>query len=108
MSMVDALHWMASHAFSLLADGGIPNPDPKDPTNGAEGLSLLFSYAKWGALAACGISALVSGGYMGVGSLSNRPDSVDKGKRALLWSLGGVLVTAIAIPLTNGVFSAAS
>jgi hypothetical protein len=33
---------------------------------------------------------------------------VDKGKRALLWSLGAVIVTAVAIPMVNGVFGAAS
>ena len=27
---------------------------------------------------------------MAVGHLSNRPEASDKGKRALLWSLGGV------------------
>lgn len=41
---------------------------------------------------------------MAVGALSNRPDHADKGKRALVWSPGGVVVTAIAIPMINTVF----
>jgi hypothetical protein len=63
-----------------------------------------MSYAKWGALIACGAAALISGGELAVGQLSNRPDHADRGKRALLWSLGGAIVTAIAIPTLNTIF----
>jgi hypothetical protein len=92
-------------AGAVLTD--ITNPAPADPTSGSNGVTLLLSYAKWGALIACAVAAVVSGGLMGVGSLSNRPDHADKGKRALIWSLGGVIVTACAIPLVNTVFGAA-
>lgn len=92
----------------LLAPGGVVNnPAPADPTVGSNGINLLLSYTKWGALIACAVAAVVSGGLMGVGSLSNRPDHVDKGKRSLVWSLGGVVVTAVAIPVVNTVFGAA-
>ncbi|GGJ75204.1 hypothetical protein GCM10010123_01480 [Pilimelia anulata] len=99
--------------MSLLAEAGrlladVPNPGPVDPTAGSKGVGLLISYVKWGVLIACGVAALASGGLMAVGSLSNRPDSVDKGKRALMWSLGGVIVAAIAIPMINSAFSAAA
>lgn len=97
---------MLAHVTSVLAE--IPNPAPADPTAGNHAITLLLSYVKWGALIACGIAAVVSGGLLGIGSLSNRPDQVDKGKRALMWSLGGVIVSAIAIPVVNTVFSAAS
>ncbi|MFC1407176.1 hypothetical protein, partial [Streptacidiphilus cavernicola] len=70
--------------------------------------NLLLSYAKWGSLIACAVAAVVSGGLMGIGHLSNRPDSADKGKRALIWSLGGVIVTACAIPMINTVFGASA
>lgn len=93
-------------AFVLVSV--VTNPAPADPTAGSNGISLLISYAKWGALIACAISAVVSGGVMAVGSLSQRPDHVDRGKRALLWSLGGVIVTAVAIPVVNTVFGAAT
>ena len=97
----------AVHAqVGFLAD--VPNPAPADPTSGSKGISLLLSYVKWGALVACAITALSSGGLMAVGSLSNRPDHVDKGKRAFLWSLGGVIASAVAIPMVNTVFAAAS
>jgi len=90
----------------MLADIG--NPAPADPTNGSKGTTLLLSYAKWGSLIACAVAAVVSGGLMGIGHLSNRPDSADKGKRALIWSLGGVIVTACAIPMINTVFGASA
>jgi len=100
----------ALESLSTMVDilANVPNPAPKDPTSGAAGIELLLSYAKWGALIACGLAAVISGGIMAVGSLSNRPDSVEKGKRALIWSLGGVLVTALAIPMVNSVFGAAT
>jgi hypothetical protein len=101
--LVATLH----QATQILADP-ISNPAPTDPTGGSKGVNLLLAYAKWGSLIACALSAVVSGGMMGVGSLSNRPDSVDKGKRAMIWSLGGVLACAIAIPLVNQVFGAAA
>jgi hypothetical protein len=94
--------------LAALAADQIDNPAPADPTGGSKGISLLLSYTKWGALTACAISAVVSGGLLGIGTLSNRPDSADKGKRALIWSLGGVVVTAIAIPMVNTVFGAAA
>jgi len=90
----------------VLAAGPVQNPAPVDPTNGSNGVTLLLAYAKWGALIACAGAALASGGLMAVGSLSNRPDHADRGKRALLWSLGGVVTTAIAIPVINTVFGA--
>jgi hypothetical protein len=93
-------------SLSVLAAGPVQNPGPQDPTNGSNGVTLLLAYAKWGALIACAGAALASGGLMAVGSLSNRPDHADRGKRALLWSLGGVVITAIAIPVINTVFGA--
>src|SRR5258708_4848669 len=97
----------AQSATRTLA-GRINTPAPAAPTAGSKGITLLLSYAKWGALTACAIAAVVSGGLMGIGTLSNRPDNADKGKRALVWSLGGVVVVAIAIPVVNTVFGAAA
>jgi hypothetical protein len=99
----------AAHTVShVLAGGAVNNPAPADPTNGSKGTNLLISYAKWGSLIACAIAAVVAGGLMGIGHLSNRPDAADKGKRALIWALGGVIVVACAIPVVNTVFSAAA
>jgi hypothetical protein len=98
---------MLSHHLPLrLAGGPVQNPAPADPTGGSNGVSLLLAYTKWGALIACAGAAVVSGGLMAVGSLSNRPDHADRGKRALVWSLGGVVITAIAIPVIDTVFGA--
>jgi hypothetical protein len=95
------------HGAGQVVAGVVPNPAPKDPTAGSNGISLLISYVKWGAIIACGISAAASGGLLASGTWSNRPDHADKGKRALIWSLAGVIVSAIAIPLVNTVFAAA-
>jgi hypothetical protein len=102
MHTIDAL---ATHV-SFLADV-VNNPAPQDPTNGSKGVNLLLAFVKWGVLIACAVFAVASGGYMAIGSLSNRPDHADRGKRALIWSLGGVIVVAIAIPVVNAVFAAA-
>lgn len=98
---------LAPVAGHVLAGGVVPNPAPANPAAGSNGISLLISYVKWGAVIACGISVVASGGLMAVGSLSNRPDHSDRGKRGLIWSLAGVVVAAIAIPVVNTVFSAA-
>jgi hypothetical protein len=94
------------HAGAMLGVD-VPNPAPADPTSGSNGISLLFSYVKYGVLIACGVTALSAGGLMAVGSLSNRPDHVDKGKRAFLWAMGGVIAAAVAVPMINTVFAAA-
>jgi hypothetical protein len=93
--------------LSVLAAGPINNPGPSSPVSTA-GVNLLLGYAKWGSLIACAASALASGGLMAFGHLSNRPDSADKGKRALLWSLGGAAVVALAIPTLNTIFGSVS
>lgn len=100
---------MISHTLlsAALEAANIPNPAPLDPTAGSNGVTLLMSYLKWAVLIACGVTCLASGGLMATGSLSNRPDHVDKGKRAFLWGLGGVLAAVVAIPMVNTVFGAA-
>jgi hypothetical protein len=103
-ALAQTLNTVGVHAQVLAA---VPNPAPADPTAGSTGITLLLSYVKWGALIACGITGLASGGLMAVGSLSNRPDHVDKGKRAFLWAMGGVIASAVAIPMVNTVFGAA-
>jgi hypothetical protein len=97
---------LAHHLPLVLAGGPVQDPAPADPTGGSNGVNLLLGYTKWGALIACAGAAVVSGGLMAIGSLSNRPDHADRGKRALVWSLGGVVITAIAIPVIDTVFGA--
>ncbi len=86
----------------------LPNPAPTDPTGSSNAVSLLISFGKYAGLVACGITAAVSGGFMAAGSLSNRPDTAEKGKRGLLWSIVGAIAAAVAIPLVNTVFGVAS
>lgn len=97
---------LLAHSATVLASV-VDNPAPVDPTGGATGVDLLLSYTKWGVLIACAVVALASGGFMAIGALSHRPDNVDKGKRALIWSIIGVVASACAIPLINTVFGAA-
>lgn len=106
MSLASSLLALVPSAGHVLA-GVIPNPAPADPAAGSNGITLLISYVKWGAVTACGISVVASGGLLALGSLSNRPDHADKGKRGLVWSLAGVVVAAIAIPVVNTIFGAA-
>jgi hypothetical protein len=111
MSLLFTAQHLTEHATETtghLLAGPIDNPAPADPTSGSKGINLLLSYAKWGALIVCAVAAVASGGLMAIGTLSNRPDHADKGKRALVWSLIGVVATAIAIPMVNTVFGAAA
>ena len=54
------------------------------------------------------LAALGSAGLMAAGHLSNRPETAERGKRAFLWAVGSVIAAALAIPLVNTVFGAAS
>lgn len=81
----------------------INQPKPISPIGG-NGINTLLGYAMWGGIIACAVVALVSGGILAVGQLSNNPGHSDKGKRALLYALGGVAVCAIAIPVLDTVF----
>lgn len=99
--------------MSLLAETArilaeVPNPAPVDPTGGAKGVSLLISYTKWGVVIVCAVITLASFGYMAAGNLQNRPEAAERGKRAFIWSLIATVGAALAIPLVNNVFGAAS
>jgi hypothetical protein len=103
------IHHLLLHITYVLASGtpapAVPNPAPVSPISGS-GVNTLLGYAKWGSLTACAGSAVVSGGVLAVGHHSNRPDMADKGKRALLWSLGGGAITGLAIPTLNTIIAA--
>ncbi|GIE86827.1 hypothetical protein [Actinoplanes regularis] len=92
--------------ISVLAD--VPNPAPVDPTKGAQAITNLFAYAKWGVLAGLGLAALTGVGFMGWGKLSDRPDAAHKGKVTVLWCIAGALGAAVIIPMINSVFATAS
>jgi len=98
--------WLLTETTRIFAD--IPNPAPIDPTGGSKGIGLLISYLKYGVLLACALSALASFAYMAGGRLQNRPDAAERGKTAFVWSLIATVGAAIAIPLVNTIFGAAS
>jgi len=100
------IHHLALHLPAILAAGPVDDPAPASPVAG-NGISLLLSYAKYGALVACGLTGVISGGMIAFGQLSNRPEAADKGKRALIWALAGAAVVALAIPTLNTIFGAA-
>lgn len=93
-------------AVDVLA-APLPNPAAVDPTGNSPAIQLLLSYVKWGVLITCGVVAVASGAYMAWGSMSDRPDAAHKGKRAFLFSAGGVIASAVAIPMINAVQAAA-
>jgi len=95
--------FMHQAVIRLLDPGPVQDPTPVSPISGG-GVGTLLGYAMWGAIIACGVVALVSGGILAVGQLSNNPGHSDKGKRALLYAPGGVAIAAIAIPTINTVF----
>ena len=94
---------VAAYLPPVFARGPVNQPKPISPIGGT-GINTLLGYAMWGGIIACAVVALVSGGILAVGQLSNNPGHSDKGKRALLYALGGVAVCAIAIPVLDTVF----
>ncbi|WP_067484282.1 hypothetical protein [Actinomadura hibisca] len=106
MSLSLSFPHLAQVVAALPAD--IPNPAPVDPTGGSQGINLLLSYTKWGVLIACGVVAVASGGLIAFGTISDRPGAAEKGKRAFVYSLIGVVASTIAIPMVNTVFGAST
>ncbi len=84
----------------------IPNPAPAAPTgNASTSINNLLGYAIWGSLIACGATALISGGMIAMGNLSQRPEMAERGKKALIFSVLGAVVVAAGIPFVNSVFN---
>lgn len=91
------------HAHAAMA-ASVPNPAPLSPGAGGSAIRTLLAWVKWLALAACGASAIVAGGMMAAGSTTRRSELAERGKMALLWSVGGAIVVGIGIPLVNQAF----
>ncbi len=100
------IHHLVLHLPVILAAGPVDDPAPASPVAG-NGIDLLLSYTKYGALVACGLTAAVSGRMIAFGQMSSRPDAADRGKRALIWALAGAAVVALAIPTLNTIFGSA-
>jgi hypothetical protein len=107
---------LIAHTFGLLAyvsdtitgfaaplQGLIPNPAPKDPTNGSEAVSLFFAILKWGVAICAAAGALGSLAMIGIGKLADNPSTMSKGKAGLPWAIVAVIGAAVVIPLLNGV-----
>jgi hypothetical protein len=107
---------LIAHAFGLLANvadtisslaapmqGLIPNPAPKDPTDGSSAVSLLFSILKWGVVICAAVGALGCLALIGIGKLADNPSTMSKGKAGIPWAVGAVIGAAVIIPLLNGV-----
>jgi hypothetical protein len=97
------IQYVTAKLPALPHAGPIGDPVPVSPITG-NGVATLLGYAMWGTIVACGVVALVAGGILAFGQLSNNPGHADRGKRALLYALGGVAIAAIAIPTLNTVF----
>jgi hypothetical protein len=109
---------LIAHAYVLFAhttdtitgiaaplQGLIPNPAPKDPTDGSEAVSLFFAILKWGVAICAAVGALGSLALIGVGKLADNPSTMSKGKAGLPWAVVAVIGAAIVIPLLNTVQS---
>jgi hypothetical protein len=97
------MHLSRAGIYHFAGSGPVNQPKPISPISGA-GIDTLLGYAMWGGIITCAVVALVSGGILAVGQLSNNPGHADKGKRALLYALVGVAICAVAIPVLDTIF----
>lgn len=89
-----------------LAD--IPPVQPSgDGLPGESAISTLLSWAMYLALAACILGGIGAGGAIGLGSVSNRANLVERGKIGLLCAVVGAIVVGSAVTLVNTGFGLA-
>ena len=93
----------AAHHLGAALGANVPNPTPVSPGVGSA-VTTLIAWVKWLALAACGASAVVAGGMIAAGGVTRRAELAERGKAALLWSVGGAVVVGVGIPLVNQAF----
>lgn len=91
-------------AGRLLADPIGPHQPSGSGLPGSAAIDTLISWSMYGALVLCVLAAILAGGLMAVGRLSERPHMAVRGQSALLWAVIGALVVGIAIPLVNKAF----
>jgi len=111
MELIAHAHMLLAHAadtisgFSAPIHGLIPNPAPKDPTDGSSAVSLFFAILKWGVVLCAAAGALGSLALIGIGKLADNPSTMSKGKAGLPWAVIAVIGAAVVIPLLNSVQS---
>lgn len=97
-------------AVQVAAAGAqVPDPAPDASIPGGAIISQVIGWAKYGALAICGI-VVIAGGAMWAGGQHGGFGGGREadGKKLVLGGLIGAVIVAIAITATNGVFGAAS
>ncbi|WP_199034689.1 hypothetical protein [Glycomyces salinus] len=101
-TLVDTVASTISH-LDVVAQATIPNPAPKDPTNGSPAVELLFAIAKWGVLVAGALGLLGSFAVMGIGKLADNPSVMSKAKAGIPYAVIAILGGFLAIPLVNAI-----
>lgn len=91
----------------LLADPISPHSPDGTGIPGSNAVDTIISWSMYGALVLCVLAAILSGGFMAVGRLSERPHLAMRGQSALMWSVIGAVVVGVAIPIVNKAFSLA-
>ena len=89
----------------LLADPIAPHSPSSSGLPGSAAIDTIISWSMYGALILCVLAAILSGGFMAIGRLSERPHLAVRGQSALLWSVIGAVVVGVAIPVVNKAFS---
>lgn len=67
-------------------------------------IGSIVSVTMYGALICCVIALVAAGGMIAVGNLSARPQMAERGKVAVIWSLGGAILVGLAVGLVNGFY----
>lgn len=101
-SLVDTVASAFGH-LDIAAQATIPNPAPKDPTNGSPAVELLFAIAKWGVLVAGALGLLGAFAVMGIAKLADNPSVMSKAKAGVPYAVIAILGGFLAIPLVNSI-----
>jgi hypothetical protein len=100
-----------SGAFALVVFGAVgsawaqvPDPAPAAPP-GADRITTVLGWAKWVALAACGLGGIAGAGMAWAGQSRGMAGQEEQGKKMVIAALAGAMVIGVVIVLVNGVFT---
>lgn len=75
---------------------------------GGSAVNTIINWTMYGALVCCLLGLICAGAMIATGNLSARPHMAERGKVAVIWSLGGAVLIGLAVALVNQFYGLSS
>jgi len=84
----------------------VPNPAPDGSVPGAELVTQLLGWLKWGALSAALAGLLIGAISMAIGHFGSNYSASSAGRKWLLGGMGSAIIAGLAWTITNSLYQA--